>query len=68
MVVELCNQLGQVLVGQNSPLQALVGIFHCLEPNPSNPQVSPEVTHQVKVMEKEALMDIEVVQLGDWEE
>lgn len=31
-------------------------------------QVSPEVTHQVKVMEKEALMDIEVVQLGEWVE
>lgn len=27
-------------------------------------QVSPEVTHQVKVMEKEALMDTGVVQLA----
>lgn len=66
MVVGLYNQvLGPELVVQEFPLEALVvmsQVGHCLAPNLSNPQVSPEVTHQVKEMERMALMERELVQ------
>lgn len=61
LVAELYNQVVLVVM---SP------VGHCLEPSLSNPQVSPEVTRQVKEMEREVLMEREVVQevqLEDWE-
>jgi len=69
LVVGLYNQVrGQALVVQDFPLEVLVvmpQVGHYLEPNLSNPQVSPEVTRQVKEMEKEVLMEKEVEQVED---
>lgn len=53
LVAGLYNQVVLVVIFQ---------VGHCLEPNLSNPQVSPEVTHQVKEMEREFLMEREVAQ------
>lgn len=60
LVVELYSRAVQM---------EMLPVGHCLEPNLSNPQVSPEVTHPVKEMEKEVLMEREIVEYqGEQEE